>query len=50
MQVLRCSQIAAVKCAEITEAIKSALSGGKHETKLVDSEALWCVGECLILG
>lgn len=44
MQVLRCSQIAAVKCAEITEAIKSALSGGKQETRLVGSGAQWYVG------
>ena len=27
VQLLRCSQIAAVKCQEITEAIKTALSG-----------------------
>ena len=32
-QVMRCSQIAAVKCAEMTEIIKSALAGTQPDTK-----------------
>lgn len=32
-QVMRCSQIAAVKCAEMTEIIKSALAGAQPGAK-----------------